>query len=273
MRDGAAWQNAEVPLGTSELDAAATLLVAAHRALRPRPALPKACSPTDQLDAYAIQERFVAMLGRPVGYKIGYTNPQLQRTLGIGSPVHGRLIAGRTHASPAVLPAARLATRVVETEFGFRMARALPANGAPYSVEAVSAAVAAALPSFEIVDSRFESWRKLTPLEAIADNVLHSHWVAGAELADFRRLDLAALEAVSRVDGREVTRGRGANVLGSPLESLRWLANELAQRGSGLAAGDLVTTGCCTDIFEVAPGGVAEADFGPLGRVRVEFPA
>ncbi|HXZ85665.1 MAG TPA: fumarylacetoacetate hydrolase family protein [Myxococcota bacterium] len=262
-----------MPLGSSELDAAATLLIAAHRALRPRPPLPKACTPTDLLDAYAIQRRFVAMLGRPVGYKIGYTNPLLQQTLGISAPVYGRLIEGRVSASPAVLPAESFATRVIETEFGVRMARALPASGAPYSVGDVAAAVGAVMPSFEIVDSRFENWRKLTPFEAIADDVLHSHWVHGRETAGLGGLDLAALEVVTTVNGGEATRGRGASVMGSPLEALRWLANELAQQGGALAAGDLVTTGCCTDIVEVGPGAVAQADFGPLGTVRVEFPA
>jgi 2-keto-4-pentenoate hydratase len=262
-----------MPLGPSELDAAATLLVAAHRALRPRPALPKGCNPTDYLDAYAIQDRFVAMLGKPVGYKIGYTNPLLRETLGIPGPIFGRLIAGRVGRSPAQLLAARFHLRVVETEFAFRMARPLPARATPWSAGEVADAIGAVIPSFEIVDPRFENWRKLTPFETVADNVLHSHWVGGAETPDFRRHDLAALEAVTSVDGREVTRGRGAAVLGSPLESLRWLANELAQRGRGLAAGELVTTGCCTDIVEVAPGSVATADFGPLGGVRVEFPA
>jgi len=78
---------------------------------------------------------------------------------------------------------------------------------------------------------------------------------------------------VTRVNGVEKTRGRGANVLGSPLQALLWLANALSQMGRGLAAGDLVTTGCCTDILELAPGDSATADFGPLGQVTVEFPA
>jgi 2-keto-4-pentenoate hydratase len=262
-----------MPLSESELDAAAALLLAAHRALRPRPALPKACTPLDLLDAYAIQDRFVAKLGRPVGYKIGFTNEALQRSLGIPGPVSGRLLEARVSTSPARLPAARFATRVVETEFGVRMARPLPPRKTPYALEEVVAAVDCVLPSFEIVDPRFEEWRKLTPFEVIADNVLHSCWVGGAERRDFASLDLAGLEVATRVDGREVTRGRGANVLGSPLLALRWLANDLAQRGRGLAAGDLVTTGCCTDILELAPGQTAEADFGPLGGVRVEFPA
>ena len=261
-----------MPLGNSELAAAAALLLAAHRALRPRPRLPAACSPTNLLEAYTIQDRFVSRLGKPVGYKIGYTNAALQQSLGISSPVFGRLIAGRVWPSPAVLPAANFATRVVETEFGFRMARALPPRTSPYSLEAVTDAIGSAFPSFEIVDSRFEEWRKLSPLEAIADNVLHSHWVHGAELAAFRPLDLASLEVVTRVNCVEATRGRGANVLGSPLQALHWLANALAQMGRGLAAGDLVTTGCCTDIVELASEDSATADFGPLGGVRVDFP-
>jgi 2-keto-4-pentenoate hydratase/2-oxohepta-3-ene-1,7-dioic acid hydratase in catechol pathway len=39
-----------------------------------------------------------------------------------------------------------------------------------------------------------------------------------------------------------------------------------------LMPGDLITTGCCMDILELAPGDTAEADFGPLGRVHVSFP-
>jgi 2-keto-4-pentenoate hydratase len=262
-----------MPLVDAELDAAAALLLAAHRALRPRPRLPAACSPTSLLEAYTIQDRFVARLGRALGYKIGYTNVALQQSLGISAPVFGRLIEGRVSRSPAKLPAAKFASRVVETEFGFRMARALPPRAAPYSLEAVTRAVGAALPSFEIVDSRFEEWRKLSAFEAIADNVLHSHWVHGPELVAFQALDLASINVVTRVNGVEQTRGCGANVLGSPLQALLWLANGLAQMGRGLAAGDLVTTGCCTDILELAPGDSATADFGPLGMVTVDFPA
>jgi 2-keto-4-pentenoate hydratase len=254
------------------IEAAAALLLAAQRAVRPRPALPKDCAPANLADAYAIQDRFVARLGRPAGYKIGYSNAAVQQSLGIPEPVFGRLIQGRILPSPARLPASGFATRVVETEFGVRMARALPARREPYSLAEVTESVGAVMPSFEIVDSRFEEWRKLRPVEVVADNVLHSHWVRGRERADFAGLDLAAQEVVTRIDGREASRGTGANVLGGPLLALHWLANALAQMGRGLAAGDFVTTGCCMDILEVAPGAVAEADFGALGSVRVEFP-
>jgi len=259
-------------LSALQADSAAMLLLASLRAVRPRPALPRECAPSNLGDAYLIQERFVARLGRPVGYKIGYASEVVQRAFGITEPVFGRLLADRVLPSPARLPSASFATRVVETEFGVRMGRALPARTEPYSLDAVTEAVGEVMPSFEIVDSRFEEWRKLTPLEAVADNVLHSHWVAGRARADVAGLDLAAIPVVTRVNGREATRGTGADVMGSPFRALHWLANALLQRGRGLAAGDWVTTGCCTQVLELAPGDVAEADFGPLGSVRVAFP-
>ncbi|HTO07716.1 MAG TPA: fumarylacetoacetate hydrolase family protein [Myxococcota bacterium] len=259
-------------LSELQVDSAATLLVAALRALRPRPALPRDCAPSSLADAYAIQDRFVARLARPVGYKIGYSNEVVQRAFGISEPVFGRLLEGRVHPSPARLPSAGFATRVVETEFGVRMARALPPRAEPYSLDEVTRSVAAVMPSFEIVDSRFEEWRKLTPLEAVADNVLHSQWVTGLERTELAGLDLAEIAVVTRVNGREATRGSGAAVLGSPYRALHWLANALAQQGRGLGAGEWVTTGSCTAVLELSPGDVAEADFGPLGSVRVEFP-
>lgn len=269
---GALWQNGPMPLAETRLDAAAALLVAALRAVRARPALPHDCMPANLADAYAIQDRFVGLLGTPAGYKIGYANPSVQQSLGIGEPVFGRLLRDRITTSPAMLSSSALIARVVETEYGVRMARALPASGAPHSLEAVTAAVGAVMPSFEIVSPRFEDWKKLSAREVVADNVLHSHWLYGPERTDFAALDLVGQPVVTRVNGREVTRGVGANVLGGPLAALHWLANALAQMGRGLAAGDFVTTGCCTDIVELAPGDTATADFGPLGTVHVEFP-
>jgi len=260
----------EIDLGRVERAVAALWEAEAkHRAL---PGLPSDTRPTNLREAYAIQDRFAAKLGRPIGYKIAYINPAVQKQLGIPSPMFGRPIEGRVATSPARLDPARFFNLLVETEFSFRMARALPASRAPFELAQVVDAVGAVIPSIELADTRFADWRKIAPLDAVADNAVGSHWVGGTPRADFRALDLAALEAVTYVNGREATRGRGANVIGSPLAALHWLANELARWGRGLEAGELVTTGCCADVLELAPGDVAEADFGVLGRVRVEFP-
>jgi len=241
-----------------------------HRVLA---GLPSDARPTNLAEAYAIQDRFVARLGRPVGYKIAYINPAVQRQLGIPSPMFGRLIEGRVTTSPALLDPARFFHILVETEFSFRIQRALPAHRGPFDLAQVVDAVGALIPSIELADTRFADWRKIAPLDAVADNAVGSHWVGGRENADFRAFDLAKLEVATSVNGRIATRGVGANIIGSPLHALHWLANELVRLGRGLEAGEIITTGCCADVLELAPGDVAEADFGPLGRVRVEFAA
>jgi 2-keto-4-pentenoate hydratase len=257
----------------ARIERAAAALCEAEAKRAPLPGLPEAARPRDVAEAYAVQDRFAAFLGRPVGYKIAYINPDVQRALGIPSPMFGRLFEGRVFASPARLAATRFNHILVETEFSFRMARDLPPRAAAYTREEVEDAVAAVMPSFELADTRYSDWRKVAPLDAVADNALGSHWVGGAERADVRGLDLAAQEVVSSVNGRVASRGRGANVGGSPLAALVWLANELNRWGRGLVAGDRITTGCCMDVLELHAGDSAEADFGALGRVRVEFTA
>jgi len=255
------------------IERATALLCEAEAKRAPIAGLPAEARPRDVAEAYAVQDRFAASLGKPVGYKIAYINPAVQKQLGIPSPMFGRLFERRVFASPAKLEPTRFNFILVETEFSFRMARALPPRSRAYSQEEVVDAVGAAIPSFELADTRYQDWRVVAALDAVADNALGSHWVGGAEYLDFRALDLAELEVVTTVNGREASRGRGANVGGSPLAALAWLANELARMGRGLEASDRITTGCCMDVLELAPGDVADADFGPLGRVRVEFTA
>jgi 2-keto-4-pentenoate hydratase len=257
----------------SRIERAVAALCEAEAKRAPIAGLPIGARPQDLAEAYAVQDRFAAYLGKPVGYKIAYINPALQKQLGIAKPMFGRLFEDRVFASPARLASTRFNHILVETEFAFRMARALPARARPWSLDEVVEAVGATIPAFELADTRYVDWRKVAPLDAVADNALGSHFVGGAECVNFGGLDLAALEVVTAVNGREATRGRGANLGGSPLEALAWLANELAGMGRGLAAGDRISTGCCTDVLELCRGDVADADFGPLGRVRVEFTA
>ena len=96
-------------------------------------------------------------------------------------------------------------------------------------------------------------------------------FVLGAEAAGWRGVDLAAHPVVGHKNGAVAERGSGANVLGDPRLALAWLANDRAARGDGLKAGQIVTTGTCIKPVPIAPGDHVVADFGALGRVRVQF--
>ena len=83
--------------------------------------------------------------------------------------------------------------------------------------------------------------------------------------------DGALLDAHVRalVDGKPVAQGNGHLVLGNPLESLLWLARKLAASGEHLRAGDIVLTGTCTGITQVAAGQTFEARFGEEASVSL----
>jgi 2-keto-4-pentenoate hydratase len=65
--------------------------------------------------------------------------------------------------------------------------------------------------------------------------------------------------------------GRGANVLGHPLNALEWLVHSLSARGLGLKAGQYVTTGVTTEVYMAERGDRITADFGPVGSVDLNF--
>jgi len=60
-------------------------------------------------------------------------------------------------------------------------------------------------------------------------------------------------------------------VLGHPLNALEWLVHRLHAQGIGLKAGEYVTTGVTTDIYDAQVGDHLIADFGPVGAVELHL--
>jgi 2-keto-4-pentenoate hydratase len=245
-------------------------------ALRQEPQIPQTFRPENLAAGYAVQEGVVNRLlkkydGRAIGYKVACTNKLAQELLGTDTPFYGRLLSPFAYQSPARLNARDFSMRVIEAEFSFQLAGDLPREGAPYDRESVADAVAAILPSIEIVDTRYTVWTAVPLPSLISDNGCNGGWVRGNATEAWRQLDLASHEVRLRVNGEEKLSGSGAAVLGHPLNSLVWLANTLCEQGKALKAGDLVSTGVCTDIYLAEPGDQIVADFGTLGTVAISF--
>jgi 2-keto-4-pentenoate hydratase len=73
------------------------------------------------------------------------------------------------------------------------------------------------------------------------------------------------------IDGQEVGRGVGADILEDPLVALLWLANSRAQRSQSLAAGEIVLLGSLVQTHWLEPGQAVVVENDPLGTVRVQF--
>lgn len=223
-------------------------------------------------EAYQIQDMAAPLRNDvPQGWKIGATSLSAQQFFDVSEPFAGRVFRNDIYRSPAVLSKVRADMLVVEGEFAFTMGAGLPPRPAPYSREEVVAAVAMLHPAIEYVQSRYRVRSKPNALKSVADNAGQGALILGPGMTDWQHLDLPRTGVRILAGDRELVSGTGAEVLGNPIVCLVWLANFLRQRGQGLKAGEVITTGTCTPPIEVPSNTPVLAQFDHLENVQLTF--
>lgn len=256
---------------------AAQILAHARRDGARLPGLPEQARPRDEAEAYRVQEAVHGMLsasgfGPVAGHKIGCTTAVMQQFLGIDHPCAGGVFGTRVFHDSVALPFDAFLHVGVETEIAVVLGRDLPPRATPYSRDEVRSAVSAVAAAIEIVDDRWDDYRRVDTPTLIADDFFNDASVLGRLHRLAEGMDLGALRGATRVNGVEVGRGTGADVLGDPLNALAWLANHLAARGPGLRAGEFVSTGSVVQTKWMSRGDAVEVEIEGLGRCRAEFP-
>ncbi len=240
-------------------------------------AIPDGVVPVTMADAYLAQAALVERMltdtpgCKPIGYKIACTSSVARDLFDADGPVYGRLLSCRHWQDGAALSAAQFPILAVEPEFAFRMVESVPETSDAWTGNTIARFVGNMVPSLEIVGRRFANWSAYCAESLAADNAVHMGWVQGRETGLWRTADLENHPVSLSVNGRVQLSGSSANVMGSPLNALAWLANELPRHGHQLQAGDMVTTGVCTDVHPSGPGESLLADFGTLGTVSLSF--
>jgi 2-keto-4-pentenoate hydratase len=251
---------------------AAQALLQAYRTREPIEPLTSTHPGLTVADAYAIQaEQITAWQheGRAVrGYKVGLTSTAMQHQLGVDQPDYGFLVDGMYHRSGDSLVASSFIAPRVEPEIAFVLSADLAGPGV--TLADARAAVGGVVASLEIIDSRIADWR-ITLADTIADNASSAGVVVGGTSIPLDDIDIDGLAVALAKNGELVGEGRGAAVLGSPLNALVWLANTLGEHGVTLASGSLVLPGSVCAATAVTGGDEISADFGPLGTVTVRF--
>ena len=226
-------------------------------------------------EAYEIQDAYQGALsnqyGDVAGYKIAYTTTALQQASGINEPVAGVILANNVRHSPAVLNSADFLQPGIECEVGVRLGRDIPASGAPYDRDGVSAAVEAVMTAFEVVDNRRTQGQDTQTqlLTTISSNILNAGVVLGEPVTDWRGIHLAGCRGYMEINGELVGEGMGSDVMGHPLEPLAWLANALAGQGKELKAGMVVITGSIVSPKWLAAGDSALIEIEGLGKAEL----
>jgi 2-oxo-3-hexenedioate decarboxylase/2-keto-4-pentenoate hydratase len=259
----------------TNIRAAAKTIAAARRNRTLLEPLAGDAAPQTEAEGYRIQDALHGLLaadfGAMVGYKIGCTSAVMQQYLDIAHPCSGGVFAKGVHESGASLRAGDYVRVGVECEIAVRLARDLLPTEAPFTAEWVAEAIEAYLPAIEIVDDRYADWQTLGAPMLIADDFFAAGCVLGKPVARSAAPNLLEVAGRAVVDGSEIGRGTGADVLGHPHNALAWLANHLAADGNGLRAGEIVLTGSLVKTAWLKAGDAVVMELAGLGRVAVTF--
>jgi len=224
---------------------AAEKLLAEHKANSRFTTLAPPQGPATIADAYDIQQRYVALLqsehGVAAGYKVGLTSATMQAFCGIDHPIAGVVLAGRVHESGASIRRSDFGRLGLEFEIAVRLKSDVPATASPMTAEMIARHIGGVGAAIELVDDRNADYAGLDVRSLVADN----SWNAGIVLSEFATAwpDLEAVPGSATKDGVAIGEGHGRDILGHPFNSVAWLASQLASRGVGLKAGQVVMTG------------------------------
>ena len=198
------------------------------------------------------------------GHKVGLASRAIQRQMGVDQPDFGHLTASMFHLEHAPIPADTFIQPRIEPEIAFVLGKSLTGPGV--TVAEAIAAVDFVLPSLEIVDSRIRDW-KIGIFDTIADNASSGGVILGSRPARLSDIDLRLAGCNLHVNGDLIASGAGGAVLGSPINSLVWLANTVGPLGVTLEPGHVVLPGSMTRAVPIKPGDTIAAHIAGLGTV------
>src|SRR6476646_4730839 len=259
----------------TDIRAAAKTIAAARRNRTPLPPLAPDAAPQTEADRYRIQDAvhklLAGELGALVGYKNGCASAVMQQYLDIPHPCGCGVFAIGVFDSGASLNTGDVVRVGVECEIAVKLARNLALTEEPFTAEWVAESIEAYLPAIEIVDDRYVDWQTLGAPTLVADDFFAAGCVLGKPVARVGLPDVLHVAGRALINGAEVGRGSGADVLGHPHNALAWLANHLAADGKNLRAGQLVLTGSLVKTVWLKAGDEVVMELEGLGRVSATF--
>jgi 2-keto-4-pentenoate hydratase len=223
-------------------------------------------------DAYEVQRQVIAARvargEQVVGYKVGCTSKAIRQQFSLSEPIHGRLMTPHIHYGNPELNWHDYVQCAVEPEFVLGIGKDVVDEVA--DEKELRDAIEWVAPGIEIHNYKFWFGRP-TSQELIASNGIHAGLVVGSQRIPPSDLDLD-LEGVGIFrNGQLAASGIGAEIMGGPLKSLRWLANHLIRQGEHLEVGQLVIPGSPVQLISVELGDRIHARFTRIGSVTMTF--
>jgi 2-keto-4-pentenoate hydratase len=199
---------------------------------------------------------------QPVGWKVGFNMPAVQRAFGITQPISGFLTTATLIPAGGFHSLAGASQPMAEPELAIHIGAELTPN---CDTAAAEAAIVALGPAIEVADVD-PSRTDLT--EIVATNVFHRAVVFGEPVAD------APLEGVvARVtfNGEPFGEANPLDAILDPVSVVRFMARMIGAGGERLRPGDAIIAGSLVPPPVVSAGDELALDLGRLGSLSLAF--
>ncbi len=208
--------------------------------------------------ARKLAQALVKSQGPITGYKAGLTNPAVQQRFSTPHPLAGVMFEKTFIRSGAEVPAKFGARPLYEADIVVEVAG--PGIHDAQDVQAVARQIRRYYPFMELPDLMFLDPSKIAGPAIQLINVGPRLGVLG-EPFQLAADDKAAIDALATMtvklvdgDGNTIDEGKGAGILGHPLNAVIWLAKELKAQGITLKGGELLSLGSFTKLLPPKPG-------------------
>jgi 2-oxo-hept-3-ene-1,7-dioate hydratase len=220
---------------------------------------------TDTVETgYKVQTEILKLQKRSVeGYKISMTSPETQALFDSSEPVYGPFISDQVITEMSL---ADYNIPLVELELVFYVNETLSVNDDADSIFKKCTVA----PALELPDGRYDDWfPNISKYEVVADCAVAGAIVIG-EAKTVSYDDLADISGTLLLNGKEIKRGQSSEVMGHPVNAVKWLIEKLTQQDKQLEAGQFVSSG--TFILPVKlEAGTYTGTFEGLGNVEIEI--
>lgn len=224
--------------------------------------------PLSTNSANAAQTTFIQLLepslGPPVGYKAALTSKPAQERFGVEQPVMGILLERMLLSNGSNIDASKGIRLMAEADLLVRVGSA-DINSANNHREFL-AALSEVIPFLEVPDLVYKAGQKLNGPALIAINAGARYGVMGTPIPlsstpewEKRLRDFQVILNDSK--GNKLAEGKGSNLMGHPLEVVRWLRDALIKQGLELRPGDLISLGSLTRLIPVSSGMQLKANY------------
>lgn len=247
----------------------AEAFVLARREKRALPSYPGE-APGELSEAYAIQDVAIGMDGRAIaGWKVGKINPPLDAQLAsnrLAGPIFADSVVQASDAGAPDMPVFVEGFAAAEAEFLLHVAEGWD-GVVPLDDNATRAVLDAVHIGIELASSPYPGINADGPPVTVSDYGNNYGLVIGSAVEDWQSIDFDRVIVRLDIDGETVGEATTATMLDGPLGAVRFLLDNLVQRGIDCSGGTWVSTGAVTGVHRVKPGQKVLATFDGLGTV------